>query len=59
MQISIKYITNELERLCRNKMSINNAFDLLESSAKSTIDVLIINIMRDSFHEIILEEQGN
>ena len=58
MKTSIKQFSSELERLCQSNISINKAFDIMEASACSCWDVVIINVMRDSFHELIIEEQG-
>ena len=58
MKTSIRHFTNELERLCNSNVPISRAFDIMEFSAKSYWDVVVINVMRDSFHEMVLEEQG-
>ena len=58
MKTLIKKYSSELERLCQTNISINKAFDIMEASAKSSWDVVIINVMRDSFHELIIEEKG-
>ena len=34
------------------------AFDMLENTAKSNMDLIVINVMRDSFNEVLLEERG-
>ena len=37
---------------------MSQAFDMLENTAKSNMDLIVINVMRDSFNEILLEERG-
>ena len=37
---------------------MSQAFDMLENTAKSNIDLIVINVMRDSFNEVLLEERG-
>ena len=58
MKTSIRQFTNELERLCDSNVPISRAFDIMESSANSDWDLVVINVMRDSFHEMVLEEQS-
>ena len=31
---------------------------MLEHTAKSNMDLIVINVMRDSFNEVLLEERG-
>ena len=44
MKTSIRRFTNELERLCNSNVPISRAFDIMESSAKSYWDVVVINL---------------
>jgi len=54
---SLKHIILQLEDLTQQDISIGLGLDLLESSAKTRKDVIMINVMRDSFNEILVEER--
>ena len=56
MNSSLKHIVLQLEDLTRQDVSIDMGLDILESSAKTIKDVVLINVMRDSYNEILLEE---
>ena len=58
MKSSVQKFTQELDRLCRNNIPMSQAFDMLENTAKSNMDLIVINVMRDSFNEVLLEERG-
>ena len=58
MKSSVQQFAQELDRLCRNNIPISQAFDMLEKKANSNMDLIVINVMRDSFNEILLEERG-
>ena len=58
MKSSVQRFALELDRLCRNNISMSQAFDMLENTAKSNMDLIVINVMRDSFNEVLLEERG-
>ena len=58
MKSSLKQFALELDRLCRRNIPINKAFDILETSARSCLDLIVINVMRDSYFELLLEERG-
>ena len=58
MKSSVLHFARELDRLCRNNIPMCQAFDMLENTAKSNMDLIVINVMRDSFNEILLEERG-
>ena len=49
MNSSLKHIVLQLEDLTRQ--------DMLESSAKTLKDVITINVMRDSYNELLMEER--
>ncbi len=55
MKSSVQQFSRELDRLCRNNIPMRQAFDMLENTAKSNMDLIVINVMRDSFNEILLE----
>ena len=57
MKSSVQQFARELDRLCRNNISMSQAFDMLENTAKSKMDLIVINVMRDSFNEVLLEER--
>ena len=57
MNSSLKHIILQLEDLTRQDVSIDMGLDILESSAKTLKDVVLINVMRDSWNEILVEEQ--
>ncbi|MED5402417.1 MAG: hypothetical protein VYD61_00975 [SAR324 cluster bacterium] len=57
MNSSLKHIVLQLEDLTQQDISIDLGLDLLESSAKTRKDVIMINVMRDSLNEILVEER--
>ena len=56
MNSSLKHIILQLEDLTRQDISIGVGLDMLESSAKTLKDVITINVMRDSYNELLMEE---
>ena len=56
MNSSLKHIVLQLEDLTKQDISIGMGLDLLESSAKTRKDLIMINVMRDSLNELLLEE---
>ena len=58
MKSSVQQFARELDRLCRNNIPMIQAFDMLEKTAKNNMDLIVINVMRDSFNEVLLEERG-
>ena len=58
MKSSVQQFARELDRLSRNNIPMSQAFDMLENTAKSNMDLIVINVMRDSFNEVLLEERG-
>ena len=58
MKSSVQQFVRELDRICRNNIPMSQAFDMLENTAKSNMDLIVINVMRDSFNEVLLEERG-
>jgi len=57
MNSSLRHIVLQLEDLTQQDVSIDTGLDLLESSAKTLKDVILINVMRDSWNEIVVEER--
>ena len=57
MNSSLKHIVLQLEDLTRQDISINVGLDMLESSAKTLKDVITINVMRDSYNELLIDER--
>ena len=57
MTSSLKHIVLQLEDLTQQDVSIGLGLDLLEASAKTRKDVIMINVMRDSLNEILMEER--
>ena len=57
MNSSLKHIVSQLEDLPRQDISIDVGLDMLESSAKTLKDVITINVMRDSYNEVLKEER--
>ena len=57
MNSSLKHIVLQLEDLTQQDVSIGLGLDLLEASAKTRKDVIMINVMRDSLNEILIEER--
>jgi hypothetical protein len=58
MKTSVKQFAKELDRLCRKESPLNKAFDMLENTANNCMDLIVINVMRDSYNELLLEESG-
>ena len=56
MNSSLRHIVLQLEDLTRQDVSIDMGLDILESSAKTLKEVVLINVMRDSWNEIVVEE---
>ena len=56
MNSSLKHIVLQLEDLTKQDISIGKGLDLLESSAKTRKDLIMINVMRDSLNEVLFEE---
>ena len=56
MNSSLRHIVLKLEDLTRQDVSIDMGLDILESSAKTMKDIVLINVMRDSYNEILVEE---
>ena len=56
MNSSLKHIVLQLEDLTKQDISIGMGLDLLESSAKTRKDLIMINVMRDSLNEVFFEE---
>ena len=56
MNSSLKHIVLQLEDLTKQDISIGMSLDLLESSAKTRKDLIMINVMRDSLNEVLFEE---
>ena len=57
MNSSLKHIVLQLEDLTQQDVSIGLGLDLFEASAKTLKDVIMINVMRDSLNEILIEER--
>ena len=57
MNSSLKHIVLQLEDLTQQDVSIGLGLDLLEALAKTRKDVIMINVMRDSLNEILMEER--
>ena len=58
MKTSVKQFAKELDRLYRKEIPLNKAFDMLENTANNCMDLIVINVMRDSYNELLLEESG-
>ena len=56
MKATIHHFAMELNRLCQNEIPMNKAFDMLEQSALNCMDLIVINVMRDSYYELINQE---
>ena len=57
MNSSLKHIVLQFEDLTQQDISIGLGLDLLEASAKTRKDVIMINVMRDSLTEMLVEER--
>ena len=58
MKASVQHFAMELNRLCKNEIPMNKAFDMLEQSASNCMDLIVINVMRDSYRELINQENS-
>ena len=47
----------KLEQLATHRISIFQALDLLEATAQQDEELVVINLMRESYCEILLETQ--
>ena len=56
MNSSLKHIVLQLEDLTKQDISIGMGLDLLESSAKTRKDLIMINFMSDSLNEVLFAE---
>lgn len=50
-------MVHKLEALTTHHISIFQALDLLEATAHNNDEIIVINVMRESFFELLLEEQ--
>ena len=57
MSLTLREMVGKLESLTRQQLTISQGLDVLEEQAKTCNELLIINVMRDAFHETMLEEQ--
>jgi len=55
MQSILKRTVARLEDLSRQNVPIPRGLDLLEASAQSCGELVVINVMRDCFHELLQE----
>ena len=49
MKSSVQQFARELDRLCRNRITISKAIYMLENTEKIKMELIVINVMRDSF----------
>ena len=56
MKSSVQHFAMELNRLCKHEIPMIKAFDMLEQSALNCMDLIVINVMRDSYYELINQE---
>ena len=57
MSLTLREMVGKLESLTRQQLTISQGLDVLEEQAKTSNELLIINVMRDAFYETMLEEQ--
>ncbi len=57
MSLTLREMVGKLESLTRQQLTISQGLDVLEEQAKTCNELLIINVMRDAFYEMMLEEQ--
>ena len=57
MSLTLREMVGKLESLTRQQLTISLGLDVLEEQAKSCIELLVINVMRDAFYETMLEER--
>lgn len=56
MQSLLKCAIARLEDLSRQNVSISRGLDLIEASAQSCGELVVINVMRDCFQELLQEQ---
>ena len=57
MSLTLREMVGKLESLTRQQLTISQGLAVLEEQAKTCNELLIINVMRDAFYEMMLEEQ--
>ena len=57
MHSPLRHIVSKLETLTKNNIPIERGLDMLEAKAKSRKDLIMINVMRDSLTEMMVEER--
>ncbi len=50
-------MARQLEMLTAHHMLISQGLDQLESNARNSYEIIVVNVMRESFFEVLLEEQ--
>ncbi|MDH5561535.1 MAG: hypothetical protein OEY59_11860, partial [Deltaproteobacteria bacterium] len=52
VEASIKKISNEIEYLTKNNIQLLRALDILEASTQDLEEIIVINLLRESYKEI-------
>jgi len=50
-------MVRQLETLTTHHMLISQGLDQLESNAQNDYEIIVVNVMREAFFEVLLEEQ--
>ncbi|MBF0288993.1 MAG: hypothetical protein HQM14_14340 [SAR324 cluster bacterium] len=48
----------KLEKLTTRRISISRALDFLEATTDNTDEIIVINILRESYNELLVEEHS-
>lgn len=51
-------MVRQLETLATHHISISQGLDLLEVTARNNNEIIVVNVMRESFVEVLIEEQS-
>ncbi|MBF0279373.1 MAG: hypothetical protein HQM13_16370 [SAR324 cluster bacterium] len=51
-------MTRQLVTLATHHISITDGLDWLESNARNHQEIIVVNVMRESYFEVMMEEQS-
>lgn len=50
-------MVRQLETMANRHISISRALDMLEEASQTYDELIVVNVMRESLHELVMEEQ--
>ena len=56
MEAILSRLVRQLENLARQNVSIGRGLDILEDQSRNLAELIVINVLRDAFHETLNEE---